>query len=191
MTKSSLAGLLLPAIVLSLVVPCHGQSSPAGEKSLVASSVVNTSTVPSSSSLVDAPAPVLTGFASEPADPAMGVYPVQSPEAIRKDRGFHALDWGLLGAATATRVLDFTSTESALSQPQYFHEAVLPSALVKNKPAFAAFQAGTVAVNYEAYRFLVHHNMRSIARVSQYMYVGVMTFQVAHNYQLLGTVPAN
>jgi len=140
---------------------------------------------------VDAPAPVLTGFAAEPGDGAMGVYPVQSPEAERKDRGFHALDWGLLGAGAATRVLDFTSTEKALSEPQYFHEAVLPKALVKNKPAFAAFQAGTVAVNYEAYRFLVHHNLRSIARVSQYMYVGVMTFQVAHNYQLLGNPPAN
>jgi hypothetical protein len=33
--------------------------------------------------------------------------------------------------------------------------------------------------------------MRSLARISQYMYVGAMTFQVAHNYQLLGNVPAN
>jgi hypothetical protein len=191
MTKSFLAGLLLPALAVSLVCPCRGQSATVDGKTLIADSVITTSTVPKSSSLIDAPEPVLTGFAAASADPAMGVYPVQSSEAMRKDRGFHMLDWSLLGAATATRVLDFTSTEKALTEPQYFHESVLPSALVKNKPAFAAFQAGTVAVNYEAYRFLVHHNLRSIARVSQYMYVGVMTFQVAHNYQLLGNPPAN
>lgn len=187
MTKSLLAGLLLPAFALSVVSPCRGQSATLDGRNLIAKSVVTTSATPVSSSLVDAPEPVLAGFA----EPAMGVYPVQSPEAARKDRGFHLLDWSLLGAAATTRVLDFTSTEKALAEPQYFHEAILPRALVKNKPAFAAFQAGTVAVNYEAYRFLVHHNMRSIARVSQYMYVGAMTFQVAHNYQLLGNTPAN
>lgn len=191
MTKSHLAALLLPAFVLSLVSPCRGQISTVDGKNLIAENVVTTSSVPSSSSLVDAPRPVLAGFTIEAADPAEGVYPVQNPEAVKKDHGFHMLDWSLLGAAAATRVLDFTSTEKALTEPQYFHEAILPNALVKNKPAFAAFQAGTVAVNYEAYRFLVHHNMRSIARVSQYMYVGVMTFQVAHNYQLLANPPAN
>jgi hypothetical protein len=191
MTKSFATALLLPALGFWMVSPCRAQSAMADGISLVAKSVVTTNSAPASSSLVDAPEPVLTGFAIEAADPAMGVYPVQSPEAMRKDRGFHALDWTLLGAAAATRVLDFTSTEKALTEPQYFHEAVLPNALVHNKPAFAAFQAGTVAVNYEAYRFLVHHNLRSIARVSQYMYVGVMTFQVSHNYQLLANPPAN
>jgi hypothetical protein len=97
----------------------------------------------------------------------------------------------MLGAAASLRVLDFTSTEKALSQPQYFHEAILPQALVKNKPGFAAFQAGTVVLNYGAYRLLVRHHMRSVAQVSQYVYVGAMTFQVAHNYQLLGSVAGN
>ena len=190
--KRLLAALFLPAIASSLVIPCRAQT-PTASETTIAKSVVTTSTAPSSSSLVNAPEPVLTGVALPDSDPdgAMGVFPVQNPEARKKEQGMHLMDWSLLGAATATRVLDFTSTEKALSQPQYFHEAMLPQGLVKNKPAFAAFQAGTVAVNYEAYRFLVRHNMRSIARVSQYMYVGVMTFQVSHNYQLLGQAPSN
>jgi hypothetical protein len=191
MTKSLLAALLLPAVALLAASPCRGQSATTIEGKNLMATNVTTSTVPRSSSLVEAPEPVLTGFAAGPGDPAMGIYPVQSPEAMKKDQRFHMLDWSLLGASAMTRVLDFTSTEKALTEPQYFHEAILPNALVKNKPAFAAFQAGTVAVNYEAYRFLLHHNMRGIARVSQYMYVGVMTFQVAHNYQLLGSVPGN
>jgi hypothetical protein len=116
---------------------------------------------------------------------------VQQPQVKEKGPGLHWLDWSMLGASAALRALDYTSTEKALSEPQYYHEAVLPKALVENKPAFAAFQAGTVVVNYEAYRLLVRHNMRSLARVSQYVYVGAMTFQVAHNYQTLGQTPAN
>ncbi len=168
--KSPFAVLLLP--VLSLVVV--GRSSA------------------QSAMLVDAPAPSETASA-QPGDPysssAMGVYPVQRPEVRAKAPGLHLLDWTMLGAATTLRVLDYTSTEKALTEPQYYHEAMLPQALVKNKPAFAAFEGGTVAANYEAYRFLVRHNMRSLARVSQYVYVGAMTFQIAHNYQTLGQKP--
>jgi len=144
--------------------------------------------------LVDAPAPSVAAASAQPGDPysssAMAVYPVQRPEVKEKAPGLHLLDWSMLGAATALRVLDYTSTEKALTEPQYYHETILPQALVKNKPAFAAFEGGTVAVNYEAYRFLVRHNLRSLARVSQYVYVGAMTFQVAHNYQTLGQKPA-
>jgi hypothetical protein len=146
--------------------------------------------------LVDAPVPTVAMANSQPpGDPfsssAMGVYPVWQPQVREKPPGMNLLDWSMIGAASALRVLDFTSTEKALTEPQYFHEAILPNALVKNKPAFAAFEGGTVALNYEAYRFLVHHNKRSLARVSQYMYVGVMTFQIAHNYQTLGQAPTN
>jgi hypothetical protein len=145
--------------------------------------------------LVDAPLPPTATVTSQPGEAfsssAMGVYPVRAPQAAEKKPGFKFLDWSMLGAASALRVLDYTSTEKALSEPQYYHEAMLPQALVKNKPAFAAFEAGTVGVNYMAYRLLVRHNMRSLARASQYVYVGAMTFQIAHNYQTLGTTPAN
>ena len=144
--------------------------------------------------LVNAPLPTAAVANAQPGEAfsssAMGVYPVRAPQVQEKTPGMNFLDWSMLGAAATLRVLDYTSTEKALSEPQYYHEAMLPEALVKNKPAFAAFEAGTVALNYEAYRFLVHHNKRSLARASQYLYVGVMTFQVAHNYQTLGQTPA-
>jgi hypothetical protein len=167
------AVLLLPVLSLSTTARCSAQSA----------------------MLVDAPVPSEATATTQPGDPysssAMGVYPVQQPQVKEKGPGLHWLDWSMLGASAALRALDYTSTEKALSEPQYYHEAVLPKALVENKPAFAAFQAGTVVVNYEAYRLLVRHNMRSLARVSQYVYVGAMTFQVAHNYQTLGQTPAN
>jgi len=143
--------------------------------------------------LVDAPVPIAT---AAPADPgasssAMGAFMIErKPLPAEKRPHLRVVDWSLIGAGAALRALDYTSTEKALSEPQYFHEAMLPTALVENKPGFAAFEASTVAANYFAYRYLVRHRMRSLAEVSQYMYVGVMTFQVAHNYQLIGNVPA-
>jgi hypothetical protein len=145
--------------------------------------------------LVNAPVPSETATSAQPGDPgsssALGVFPVQNPQLKEQRPGMGFLDWSMLGAAATLRVLDYTSTEKALGEPQSFHEAMLPNALVKNKPAFAAFEAGTVGLNYVAYRFLVRHDKRSLARASQYLYVGIMTFQVAHNYQLLGNAPAN
>lgn len=172
----SLAALLLPVLALTCAAPCPAQDA-------------------QTAMLVNAPVPSETVTPAAPAEPgsssALGVFPVQNPQFREKPPGMGFLDWSMLGAAATLRVLDYTSTEKALGEPQSFHEAMLPNALVKNKPAFAAFEGGTIALNYEAYRFLVHHNKRSLARVSQYMYVGVMTFQVAHNYQTLGQVPAN
>jgi hypothetical protein len=166
------AVLLLPVLSLLSIVPCSAQQT---------------------ALLENAPLPNIAAPDAQPGEAfsssAMGVYPVRAPQAQEKAPGLKVMDWTLLGASAALRVLDYTSTEKALSEPQYYHEAMLPEALVKNKPAFAAFQAGTVAVNFEAYRFLVHHNKRSLARAAQYVYVGAMTFQVAHNYQTLGQTP--
>lgn len=119
-----------------------------------------------------------------------GVYPVRAPEVQEKKPGLKVLDWSMLGAAATLRLLDYTSTEKALTEPQYYHEAELPNGLVKNKPAFAAFEAGTVALNYGAYRYLVRHDRRGLARAAQFVYVGAMSFQIAHNYQTLGQKPA-
>lgn len=174
--KFSSAVLVLPVLSLTFAAACWAQNA----------------------MLVNAPVPSTTIAIAQPgsqpgeafSSSAMGVYPVRAPQAQEKAPRMGFLDWSMLGAAATLRVLDYTSTEKALTEPQYYHEAQLPEALVKNKPAFAAFEAGTVAVNYEAYRFLVRHNRRSLARASQYLYVGVMTFQVAHNYQTLGQIPA-
>jgi len=165
------AVLLLPVLSLMYAATCSAQQT---------------------AMLVNAPMPTAAVSGAEPesfSSSAMGVYPVSAPQVQEKKPGLKLLDWGLLGAASTLRVLDYTSTEKALTEPQYYHEAMLPNALVKNKPAFAAFEAGTVAVNYEAYRFLIHHNKRSLARAAQYVYVGAMTFQIAHNYQTLGQKP--
>lgn len=175
MKTSSLAVLLLPVVAFSLAAPSFAQTTVA---------------------LVDAPSPVVESSSSllaEPAGGSAGYMPVQQvplPGAEQKPR-LHLYDWSMIGAAAILRGLDYTSTESAMARPQYFHEDILPTALVKSKPGFAAFQAGTVALNYGAYRLLVRHNLRSLARASQYMYVGVMTFQVAHNYQTLSDFPGN
>jgi len=128
-------------------------------------------------SLTPEPAPMFA-FAVAPEPQAK----VQAPR-------LNWLDWSGIGAAAALRVLDYTSTEKALVYPQYFHENMLPTALVKNKPGFAAFQAGTVAVNFEAYRVLVWHHRRPLALMSQSLYVGAMAYQVGSNYQLLGRIP--
>lgn len=173
--KTSLVAFLLPSFLLGLAVTCSAQTTIA---------------------LVDAPSPMesSSSLLPEPAGgtPAayMAVERVPLPSAEQKPR-LHFADWSLLGAATVLRGLDWTSTESALARPQYFHEAMLPSALVENEAGFAAFQAGTVALNYEAYKYLVRHKRRSLARVSQLMYIGVMSFQVASNYQTLSNYPAN
>lgn len=161
--------LLLPVLSLTFAATCQAQNA----------------------MLVNAPLP--SEVTAQPGEPysssAMAVYPVRAPQVKEQAPRLGLLDWSMLGAASALRVLDYTSTEKALTMPQYYHEAMLPQGLVKNKPAFAAFEAGTVALNYEAYRFLVRHNKRSLARASQYVYVGAMTFQIAHNYQTLGTTP--
>jgi hypothetical protein len=168
------AALFLPVLSLLSVATCSAQQT---------------------AMLMNAPVPNVAAAAAPSGEmfssSAMaGVYPVREQQVKEKAPGLKFLDWTMLGAATTLRVLDYTSTEKALTEPQYYHEAMLPNALVKDKPAFAAFEAGTVAVNYEAYRFLVRHNRRSLARAAQYVYVGAMTFQIAHNYQTLGQTPA-
>jgi hypothetical protein len=170
--KLPFAVLFLPVLSFACVVPCSAQQT---------------------AMLANAPLPNVASDA-QPGEAfsssAMGgVYPVRAPQVEEKKPRLNILDWSMLGAAATLRVLDYTSTEKALTEPQYYHEAELPQGLVKNKPAFAAFEAGTVAVNYGAYRFLVRHNRRSLARAAQFVYVGAMTFQIAHNYQTLGQTP--
>lgn len=166
--KLPLAVLFLPVLSLACVATCSAQQT----------------------ALLNAPLPNVASDA-QPGEAfsssAMGgVYPVRAPQMEEKKPGLKILDWSMLGAAATLRALDYTSTEKALTEPQYYHEAMLPNGLVKNKPAFAAFEAGTVALNYGAYRYLVRHDRRGLARAAQFVYVGAMTFQISHNYQTLG-----
>ncbi|HEY1810026.1 MAG TPA: hypothetical protein VGG42_15790 [Acidobacteriaceae bacterium] len=136
--------------------------------------------------LLEAPAPTSAVASSAPPDPfaAIQLAPVPSEKPH-----LHLSDWAAIAGGATLRVLDYTTTERALSYPQYFHEDILPSALVHNKSGFAAFQAATVGVDIVAYRSLVHHNLRSVAVVAQYLYDSAMLFQVVSNYQTLGRVP--
>ena len=170
--KLPLAVLFLPVLSLACVATCSAQQT---------------------AMLVNAPLPAVAPGA-QPGEAfsssAMGgVYPVRAPQVEEKKPGLKLLDWSMLGAAATLRALDYTSTEKALTRPNYYHEAELPQGLVKNKPAFAAFEAGTVALNYGAYRYLVRHDRRGLARAAQFVYVGAMTFQISHNYQTLGQTP--
>ncbi len=168
--------LLVPALAVFCLATCRAQQvALAGSQPPV--------TLPS------APTPGPAESSSAYPDP-FAVIPAPQP-AVHKPPRMNLLDWSGIAAATTLRVLDYTTTEEAMAHPQYYHENILPTALVKNKPAFAAFQAGTVVLNYGAYRYLLRHNLRSLARVSQYLYVSVMAFQVSSNYQTLGKIPGH
>jgi hypothetical protein len=180
---------LLPTLAFTLVQPGFGQTE-ALLRAPIPSAPVSSSALPND--------PAFLSSSALPGDAAFaeGYFPVErAPEPPAKvEPKLKALDWSLLGAASMLRVLDFTSTEQAMSDPSHFREAMLPTRLVENKAAFAAFQAATVGVNYTAYRLMVRHHMRSLARVAQYVYVSGMAFQVGRNYQTLGNpapTPAN
>ena len=186
---------LLPTLAFTLVQPSFAQTEALLSAPLPAihgsGSALPSAAVVSSSALPNDPA--FISSSALPGNPAFmrGYNPVQrTPQRAEMKPKLKVLDWSLIGAAGMLRVLDYTSTERALKDPQHFREAMLPTALVENKPAFAAFQAATVGVNYMAYRMLVHHHMRSLARVAQYVYVSGMAFQVTRNYQQIGGVAA-
>jgi hypothetical protein len=193
---------LLPTLAFTLVQPCFGQTeallrAPVAPPPLASSALpVSSSALPNDPAfLTDAEFPINGGLELGSALPggagfAAAYYPVQrSPYPVEIKPRLKMLDWSLIGAASMLRVLDYTSTEKALSDPSHFREAMLPTALVENKPAFAAFQAATIGVDYTAYRLLVRHHKRGLARIAQFAYVGGMAFQVTRNYQQIANVP--
>jgi hypothetical protein len=96
--------------------------------------------------------------------------------------GFAAQDWTLLGAGAALRFLDYKTTVKLVSDPANFREVELPQGLVHNSAGLGAFEASMVVANYYAYRLLVEHRHRKLARVGQYIDIGVMSWAVGHNY---------
>ncbi len=110
-------------LVLSLIAGFVSASLAAqGQAALLKESAA----APSASNLSPAPDP----FAVLPNPPL----PADKPPRL------NAADGSMIGAAAALRVLDYTTTERAMAYPQYFHESILPSALVHNKAGFAAFR---------------------------------------------------
>jgi hypothetical protein len=176
--------LSLPILALLVTVSAVAQSSSAQSSAQVAE--LASAPLPAAP-LPATPVAVHAGNAMTDADPAV-VNTLREPRPAPER--LHLIDWSMIGAGATLRALDYVTTQKGMEHPQYVHEGILPAALVHNKPAFAGFEAGTVVLNTGAYRLLVRHNMRSIARISQYLYVGVMTGQVAKNYQILGKIPA-
>jgi hypothetical protein len=121
-----------------------------------------------------APAPEAS---SEPA-----FLPVYAPRSVRpQPYTFSLYDWSLLAAAATLRFLDYKTTEKCASDPADFHEEELPESLVRNKPALAAFETGTVVGNYYAYRWVARRH-RKLARLGQYINIGGVGWAVAGNY---------
>jgi len=130
----------------------------------------------------DAPSPAMSVTVSSAEPAAAGVMPVRSRAAVQERQGLGVYDWGLLGGAAVLRFLDYKSTVKCMSDPGNFHEEELPNALVHNDPAFAAFETGTVVVNYYAYRVFLKHHHRTMARLGQGINLAAMGWTVGRNY---------
>ncbi len=112
------------------------------------------------------------------------IMPVRKPVAEQKP-SFTRTDWALVSAGATLRFLDYKSTVKMMSAPMNFREVQLPQALVHNRPAFGAFEASMVVGDYIAYRLLVDHRHRKLARLGQTANLAVMGATVGWNYHQL------
>jgi hypothetical protein len=95
------------------------------------------------------------------------------------------VDYSLAAAIVSERLLDFTSTEQCIRRPAaQCHEVELPTALVRNKAAFAAFEAGTASLSPLEQYELTKHGHRKLAWAIQGANAAFMGFVVSHNYKL-------
>jgi hypothetical protein len=119
-------------------------------------------------------------YGQEVALPAMP--PAASEPKVNPKMELGSVDWSLLSAAAGLRFLDYKSTVKCMSDPARFHEDQLPAALVRNRPALGAYEAGTVVANYYVYRLLIEHRHRTLARLAQSINIGAVAWAVGHNY---------
>lgn len=75
------------------------------------------------------------------------------------------------------------SADECLRRP-WGREAELPSALVKNKGGFAAFEAGTSGLSILAGYEMTRRGHRRLARLGQTIDVVSIGYAVVHNYRL-------
>jgi hypothetical protein len=133
----------------------------------------------SSSSTLASGDPPLAGMTGSSAS---AILPVGRRPALDQRVGLAPADWVLLGAGAALRLLDYKSTVKAMSDPADFREDELPNALVHCRPGLGAFEAGTVVVNYYAYRLFVEHRHRRMARWGQIANLAALGWTVGRNY---------
>lgn len=133
--------------------------------------------------LADAPEPTaMAGGSSSSLNGSAAIVPVARRPVEKTRERFTSTDWTMLGAGAALRFLDYKSTVRCMSDPANFREVELPQALVHNRPGLGAFEASTVVANYYAYRLLVDHGHRRLARLGQWVNIGAMAWTVGRNY---------
>jgi hypothetical protein len=101
------------------------------------------------------------------------------------------IDYSLVMSLVASHAADYITTEKCLrtsqvqeraGYPGVCHEALLPNALIENKPAFAAYEATTAGAEIYAQYLMEKHHHRRIARLAQLANIAGTTYVVAHNY---------
>jgi hypothetical protein len=95
---------------------------------------------------------------------------------------FGAVDWSLAGSVVVARALDWTSTEECLRRP-WCREAELPTALVKNKFGFAAFEGAVSGFSILAQYEVSRKGHKRLARWGQGVDLGALAYSVVHNYR--------
>ncbi|MFP5230654.1 MAG: hypothetical protein ACLGXA_23810 [Acidobacteriota bacterium] len=140
--------------------------------------------------LIDAPEPTFSSTSGSAFSSSSLTFAAPAAAAIvsprrplpARSQGLTFTDWTLLGSAAALRFLDYKSTVKCMSDPANFREVELPNALVHNRPALGAFEAGTVVLNYYAYRLFTGHHHRTLARLGQTINLGALAWTVGRNY---------
>jgi hypothetical protein len=118
------------------------------------------------------------------AEPNSPSFLPSAPVAVAvKTPVFGAVDGSLAGSVVVARALDWTSTEECLRHP-WCTETELPSALVKNKAGFAAFEAGVSGLSILAQYEMTRRGHRRWARLGQSIDVGSIGYTVMHNYRI-------
>jgi hypothetical protein len=93
-----------------------------------------------------------------------------------------AIDYSLYAGVLATRTLDFVSTEQLLDRGG--HELILPSGLVSDRPAFAAFSLGSGVAEIYASRKL-RRNHPKLARGILFADILAAAIVAGHNEAIL------
>lgn len=122
-----------------------------------------------------------------PTHRVVGTFAVAQPaNPVKAERFLGPVEISLIAADASARALDWASTEQFLRDNGY--EAVLPDGLVRNKPAFAIFEAGMVAgmvgIEYWAYR----KHRRRWGYVPQILDAGLTFNSVRSNYAQISQI---
>jgi hypothetical protein len=95
------------------------------------------------------------------------------------------VEWALLAGDAASRTLDVYSTHRMLAQGN--HEILLPGFVANHTPVFAAYSAGTLALDWWAARKLERHHRSRLAHIVTMVDIGQDAPWAIHNLYLQRT----